>query len=121
MNLKAHREKPDSTKHILHYSICRKSKKEERLYLACQSAPSQGGQEMHGGLEGISWVEDKVLYSAKAVDYIGGCMYANHTRRGSRGVQMLLLPGQAAPVFTLFFPSQETTYKECHSNNKHYL
>lgn len=59
---------------------------------------------MHGGLEGISWGEDKVPYSAKAVDYIGGCMYANHIRRGSHGVQMLPPARAGSPSIYLILP-----------------
>ena len=44
---------------------------------------------------------------------------ASCTRRDSYRVQSCyLLPGQAPPVFTLSFPSQEATCKECHPNNK---
>lgn len=48
---------------------------------------------MYGWLQGTSW-GDKAPYPNKALDYTGGCMCENRSRRGSQGMhQQYLLAG----------------------------
>lgn len=61
----------------------------------------------HEGLEGTFSGDDKVLYPAKALDYLDGCLCVNQTRRSSRNRHwhyFLLEQAALVLVFYLFSP-----------------
>lgn len=71
---------------------------------------------MYGWLQGTFW-GDKVLYLNKALNYTGGYMCENRSRRGIHGKhQQYFLAGQCIPGFTVSFFSQRPLVKHVHPN-----